>query len=159
MKEYSILTPTTPSVCSCLGLLGCVFYRCCSFVSISQVIGCRDHLRNDLSCVGWGKLSSTHLLQFSYIDCLLCIARVWRESRDRIVGFPGRYHAWDVAHQNWLYNSNYSCELSIVLTGAAFFHKVPVAFDFVLPHFIVHQFDGHISFSKSVFLHLWQKMR
>ena len=50
--------------------------------------------------------------------------RVWREARDRIVGFPGRYHAWDVPHQSWLYNSNYSCELSMVLTGAAFFHKV-----------------------------------
>lgn len=49
---------------------------------------------------------------------------MWREARDRIVGFPGRYHAWDVNHQSWLYNSNYSCELSMVLTGAAFFHKV-----------------------------------
>lgn len=49
--------------------------------------------------------------------------RVWRESRDRIVGFPGRYHAWDPQHESWLYNSNYSCELSMVLTGAAFFHK------------------------------------
>ncbi|KAL0612811.1 Exostosin-like 3 [Plecturocebus cupreus] len=48
---------------------------------------------------------------------------VWREARDRIVGFPGRYHAWDIPHQSWLYNSNYSCELSMVLTGAAFFHK------------------------------------
>ena len=48
--------------------------------------------------------------------------RVWRESREKIVGFPGRYHAW---YQNeWMYNSNYSCELSMVLTGAAFFHKV-----------------------------------
>ena len=48
--------------------------------------------------------------------------RVWRESREKIVGFPGRYHAW---YQNeWIYNSNYSCELSMVLTGAAFFHKV-----------------------------------
>lgn len=54
----------------------------------------------------------------------LCLDRVWREARDRIVGFPGRYHAWDVNHQSWLYNSNYSCELSMVLTGAAFFHKV-----------------------------------
>lgn len=52
--------------------------------------------------------------------------RVWREARDRIVGFPGRYHAWDLPHQSWLYNSNYSCELSMVLTGAAFFHKVGV---------------------------------
>ncbi|GFQ71601.1 exostosin-like 3 [Trichonephila clavata] len=49
--------------------------------------------------------------------------RVWRESRDRIVGFPGRYHAWDTVNGGWLYNSNYSCELSMVLTGAAFFHK------------------------------------
>ncbi|RWS27321.1 exostosin-3-like protein [Leptotrombidium deliense] len=49
--------------------------------------------------------------------------RVWRESRDRIVGFPGRYHAWDASHSVWLYNSNYSCELSMVLTGAAFLHK------------------------------------
>ena len=50
--------------------------------------------------------------------------RVWREARDRIVGFPGRFHAWDVRHPGWLYNSNYTCELSMVLTGAAFFHKV-----------------------------------
>ncbi|XP_013787802.1 exostosin-3-like [Limulus polyphemus] len=49
--------------------------------------------------------------------------RVWREERDRIVGFPGRYHAWDPHHGGWLYNSNHSCELSMVLTGAAFFHK------------------------------------
>lgn len=43
--------------------------------------------------------------------------RVWREERDRIVGFPGRYHAWDLNYGGWLYNSNYSCELSMVLTG------------------------------------------
>ncbi|CAL1293424.1 unnamed protein product [Larinioides sclopetarius] len=49
--------------------------------------------------------------------------RVWREARDRIVGFPGRFHAWDTLNGGWLYNSNYSCELSMVLTGAAFFHK------------------------------------
>ncbi|CAD5114848.1 DgyrCDS3884 [Dimorphilus gyrociliatus] len=49
--------------------------------------------------------------------------RVWRQSRDRIVGFPGRFHSWDAKHNSWMYNSNYSCELSMVLTGAAFFHK------------------------------------
>ncbi|XP_034250029.1 exostosin-3 [Thrips palmi] len=49
--------------------------------------------------------------------------RVWREHRDRVVGFPGRFHAWDINHGGWLYNSNYSCELSMVLTGAAFVHK------------------------------------
>ena len=50
--------------------------------------------------------------------------RVWRESRDRLVGFPGRFHAYDIHHKTWLYNSNYTCELSMVLTGAAFCHKV-----------------------------------
>lgn len=49
--------------------------------------------------------------------------RVWRENRDRLVGFPGRFHAWDSTHSSWNYNSNYSCELSMVLTGAAFYHK------------------------------------
>ncbi|KAG7268717.1 hypothetical protein CRUP_022844 [Coryphaenoides rupestris] len=58
---------------------------------------------------------------------------VWREARDRIVGFPGRFHAWDVNHQSWLYNSNYSCELSMVLTGAAFFHK-DIAMNFLVSH-------------------------
>ena len=56
----------------------------------------------------------------------LFFCRVWREERDRIVGFPGRFHAWDVKNNAWLYNSNYSCELSMVLTGAAFYHKVQV---------------------------------
>ena len=49
--------------------------------------------------------------------------RVWRENRHRLVGFPGRFHAWDQEHLSWNYNSNYSCELSMVLTGAAFYHK------------------------------------
>lgn len=49
--------------------------------------------------------------------------RVWREERDRVVGFPGRFHALDLNYGGWLYNSNYSCELSMVLTGAAFIHK------------------------------------
>jgi len=49
--------------------------------------------------------------------------RVWRENRDRLVGFPGRFHSWDKNHTSWNYNSNYSCELSMVLTGAAFYHK------------------------------------
>jgi len=69
----------------------------------------------------------------SCYSCILCyfqyqshvvFFRIWREARDRIVGFPGRFNSWDLKHQNWLYNSNYSCELSMVLTGAAFIHKV-----------------------------------
>jgi len=32
----------------------CLFSCTALFVSISQVIGCEDRLRNDLLCVGWG---------------------------------------------------------------------------------------------------------
>ena len=49
--------------------------------------------------------------------------RVWRENRNRLVGLPGRSHTWDKENLSWNYNSNYSCELSLVLTGAAFYHK------------------------------------
>ncbi|KAI6649457.1 Exostosin-3 [Oopsacas minuta] len=49
--------------------------------------------------------------------------RVWRENRDRLVGFPARFHIWDIHNNKWLYNSNYTCEISMVLTGAAFIHK------------------------------------
>ncbi|EPB68027.1 EXTL2, alpha-1,4-N-acetylhexosaminyltransferase [Ancylostoma ceylanicum] len=47
--------------------------------------------------------------------------RVWRENRHRIVGFPARHHArYD---DQMYYNSNHTCQLSIILTGAAFLHK------------------------------------
>lgn len=61
--------------------------------------------------------------------------RVWREARDQLVGFPGRFHSYDVRHGGWLYNSNYSCELSMVLTGAAFFHKYyAYLYTYWMPH-------------------------
>ncbi|OCT81434.1 hypothetical protein XELAEV_18028254mg [Xenopus laevis] len=72
--------------------------------------------------------------------------RVWREARDRIVGFPGRYHAWDISHRSWLYNSNYSCELSMVLTGAAFFHKYyAYLYSYVMPQAIRDMVDEYIN--------------
>lgn len=70
----------------------------------------------------------------------LIYCRVWREARDRIVGFPGRFHSWDTRHPGWLYNSNYTCELSMVLTGAAFLHKV-------------HSFKILIVHTRCVYLH------
>ena len=45
----------------CLSVFSCTVL----FVSISQVIGCEDRLRNDLYCVGWGvKLYSNHQIRF-----------------------------------------------------------------------------------------------
>jgi len=44
----------------------CVLFSCTVlFVSISQVIGCEDHLRNDLGGVGWG----TGALDYSKPKC------------------------------------------------------------------------------------------
>lgn len=72
--------------------------------------------------------------------------RIWREARDRIVGFPGRYNAWDLDHQTWLYNSNYSCELSMVLTGAAFFHKYyAFLYSYVMPQAIRDKVDEYLN--------------
>ena len=70
------------------------------------------------------------VISSNWLPDILCWCRVWREARDRIVGFPGRFHAYDLKHGSWLYNSNYTCELSMVLTGAAFFHKVPYTCDY-----------------------------
>ncbi|VDL76730.1 unnamed protein product [Nippostrongylus brasiliensis] len=47
--------------------------------------------------------------------------RVWRENRHRIVGFPARHHTR--YGDEIYYNSNHTCQLSIILTGAAFLHK------------------------------------
>ena len=40
----------------------CLFSCTALFVSIGQVIGCEDRLRNDLLCVGWGVKLLTHSL-------------------------------------------------------------------------------------------------
>uniref|UniRef100_A0A182N0E2 Exostosin-2 n=1 Tax=Anopheles dirus TaxID=7168 RepID=A0A182N0E2_9DIPT len=48
---------------------------------------------------------------------------VWREYPDRIVGFPSRTHVWDNATGRWRYESEWTNQISMVLTGAAFHHK------------------------------------
>lgn len=48
---------------------------------------------------------------------------VWREFPDRIVGFPSRVHVWDNATNRWKYESEWTNQISMVLTGAAFHHK------------------------------------
>ncbi|KAJ8021177.1 Exostosin-1c [Holothuria leucospilota] len=48
---------------------------------------------------------------------------VWRTFPDRIVGYPARSHYWDEANEQWGYSSKWTNEYSLVLTGAAFYHK------------------------------------
>lgn len=48
---------------------------------------------------------------------------VWREFPERIVGYPARSHYWDETKNRWSYSSKWSNEYSIVLTGAAVYHR------------------------------------
>jgi hypothetical protein len=56
-------------------------------------------------------------------DEILFAFRVWRTNRDQIVGFPARYHAWNTNEMKYVYKSQLSCEYSMILTGAAFYHR------------------------------------
>ena len=67
-------------------------------------------------------------------------AAPWCEAKDRIVGFPGRSHYYDLRKQKWMYTFH-SCNYSMVLTGAAFFHKVRTVYHSL--HFLL--FCGHLS--------------
>lgn len=80
-------------------------------------------------------------------DEILFGFRVWREHRDRVVGFPGRFHAWDTnSNTAWNYNSNYSCELSMVLTGAAFVHRHYLyLYTYTLPQAIRDKVDEYMN--------------
>ncbi|KAJ8952539.1 hypothetical protein NQ314_007508 [Rhamnusium bicolor] len=48
---------------------------------------------------------------------------VWKQFPDRIVGYPGRSHFWDESKSTWGYTSKWTNDYSIVLTGAAFYHR------------------------------------
>lgn len=49
--------------------------------------------------------------------------RVWQSFPERIVGYPARSHYWDDAKAGWGYSSKWTNEYSMVLTGAAFYHR------------------------------------
>ena len=48
-------------------------------------------------------------LEFAY--------QVWREFSDRIVGFPSRTHVWNNQTKQWKYESEWTNDVSMVLTG------------------------------------------
>jgi glucuronyl/N-acetylglucosaminyl transferase EXT1 len=48
---------------------------------------------------------------------------VWKNFPERIVGYPARNHFWDETHTRWGYTSKWTNDYSIVLTGAAMFHR------------------------------------
>lgn len=72
--------------------------------------------------------------------------QVWREFPDRLVGFPGRMHVWDEETRNWKYESEWTNEVSMVLTGAAFHHKFySHSYTYMMPAAIRDWVDAHMN--------------
>ncbi|KAL8611501.1 hypothetical protein ACOMHN_014556 [Nucella lapillus] len=71
---------------------------------------------------------------------------VWREFPDRLVGFPSRLHLWDNATQKWRYESEWTNAISMVLTGAAFYHKYfSYLYTYALPGNMKSWVDDHMN--------------
>uniref|UniRef100_A0A8C4RX18 Exostosin-1-like n=1 Tax=Erpetoichthys calabaricus TaxID=27687 RepID=A0A8C4RX18_ERPCA len=58
---------------------------------------------------------------------------VWKSFPDRIVGYPARSHYWDSSKARWSYTSKWTNEYSMVLTGAAFYHRY---YHFLYTHYL-----------------------
>ncbi|XP_076457051.1 exostosin-1a-like [Babylonia areolata] len=48
---------------------------------------------------------------------------VWQEFPERIVGYPARGHYWDEQRGRWRYHSKWTNDYSMVLAGAAVYHR------------------------------------
>ncbi|NP_001161530.1 exostosin 1-like protein [Saccoglossus kowalevskii] len=48
---------------------------------------------------------------------------VWQFFPDRLVGYPSRSHFWNEVKSKWGYTSKWTNDYSMVLTGAAFYHR------------------------------------
>lgn len=69
---------------------------------------------------------------------------VWKRHLDRIVGFPGRNHKhWSQNNQNgFLYQSEWTNDVSMVLTGVAFYHKIyNHLFTYRMPKAVIRYID------------------
>ncbi|XP_056437910.1 exostosin-1 [Gadus chalcogrammus] len=59
--------------------------------------------------------------------------RVWQSFPERIVGYPARSHYWDSGRARWGYTSKWTNDYSMVLTGAAFYHRY---YHYLYTHYI-----------------------
>ena len=73
----------------------------------------------DTECV----LSLDDDISMLTVDELEFAYQVWRQFPDRIVGFPPRTHVYDNVTGHYKYESEWVNDLSLVLTGVAFYHK------------------------------------
>uniref|UniRef100_W5KYT6 Exostosin glycosyltransferase 1 n=1 Tax=Astyanax mexicanus TaxID=7994 RepID=W5KYT6_ASTMX len=68
---------------------------------------------------------STNEVDFAFI--------VWHSFPERIVGYPARSHYWDGGKGRWGYTSKWTNEYSMVLTGAAFYHRY---YNYLYTHYL-----------------------
>ncbi|XP_072218970.1 exostosin-1-like [Leuresthes tenuis] len=68
---------------------------------------------------------STNEVDFAFI--------VWQSFPERIVGYPARSHYWDSSRSRWGYTSKWTNDYSMVLTGAAFYHRY---YHYLFTHYI-----------------------
>lgn len=72
--------------------------------------------------------------------------KAWQEFPDRLVGFPGRVHVYDFKRHMRRYESEWLNNISLVLTGAAFYHKFyHYLYSHVMPHEIREWVDQHMN--------------
>nr|XP_029730852.1 exostosin-1 [Aedes albopictus] len=84
--------------------------------SISQRFFPHEHIETDaVLSLDEDAILNTDELDFAY--------QVWQDFPDRIVGYPARAHFWDDSKNAWGYTSKWTNYYSIVLTGAAFYHR------------------------------------
>ncbi|KAF4074102.1 hypothetical protein AMELA_G00250770 [Ameiurus melas] len=58
---------------------------------------------------------------------------VWQSFPERIVGYPARSHFWDSNKERWGYTSKWTNDYSMVLTGAAIYHRY---YHYLYTHFL-----------------------
>lgn len=64
------------------------------------------------------------LLLFPFVFLQVDFAfTVWQSFPERIVGYPARSHFWDSNKERWGYTSKWTNDYSMVLTGAAIYHR------------------------------------
>ncbi|XP_038600644.1 exostosin-1 [Tachyglossus aculeatus] len=66
---------------------------------------------------------------------------VWQSFPERIVGYPARSHFWDNAKERWGYTSKWTNDYSMVLTGAAIYHKY---YHYLYTHYLPGSLKGMV---------------
>uniref|UniRef100_A0A674GV97 Exostosin glycosyltransferase 2 n=1 Tax=Taeniopygia guttata TaxID=59729 RepID=A0A674GV97_TAEGU len=87
------------------------------------------------------------ITEVSKVPSLSKLLVVWNnQNKNPLVGYPGRLHLWDHEMNKWKYESEWTNEVSMVLTGAAFYHKYfNYLYTYKMPGDIKNWVDAHMN--------------